>query len=85
MNDSARSTKQNIQEGYTRKSLGEYIHFLTISQSSLNELSGDVEDCFIDKLISKDEFTYVDQLIGKTNYLFMRLIQSLEKRRAGFE
>jgi four helix bundle protein len=81
MNDSARSIKQNIQEGYTRKSLGEYIHFLSISQSSLNELLGDIEDCFDDELISKDEFSYIDKLIGRTDYLFMRLIQSLERKR----
>lgn len=82
MRDSARSIKQNIQEGYTRKSLGEYIHFLSISKGSLNELSGDVEDCFDDRLISKNEFAYAERLIGRTDYLFMRLIQSLEKKKS---
>ncbi len=81
MNDSARSIKQNIQEGYARRSLAEYIHFLTISQSSLNELSGDLEDCYVDNLISQDEFNYAEELIGRTNYLFMRLIQALECKK----
>lgn len=81
MNASARSIKQNIQEGYMRRSLAEYIHFLTISQGSLSELSGDLEDCYVDGLISEGEFNYGEKLIGRTNYLFMRLIQSLERKK----
>jgi four helix bundle protein len=80
MRDAARSIKQNIQEGYG-KSLGEYIHSLEISRGSLRELSGDVEDCFDDKLISKEEFNKLNELCGKTDYLFMRLIQSLRRKQ----
>ena len=47
MRDAARSVKQNIQEGYG-KTLGEYIHSLGISQGSLRELSGDIEDSYDD-------------------------------------
>lgn len=79
MRDSARSVKQNIQEGYCRSSIGEYIHFLEISQGSLGELSGDIDDCFEDKLITKKEFEVLDELCGKTDYLLKRLIQSLKK------
>jgi four helix bundle protein len=43
MRDAARSVKQNIQEGYTRRSLGSYIHFLQIAKSSLAEPAG----CYI--------------------------------------
>jgi len=81
MRDGARSVKQNIQEGYKRASLGEYIHFLTIAQGSLSELSGDIDDCYDDGLISKKEFETLDELAGKTDYLFMRQIQSLRKKR----
>lgn len=76
MRDAARSIKQNIQEGYG-KTLGEYLHSLEISRGSLRELSGDVEDCFDDKLITEEEFTELISLCGKTDYLFMKLIQSL--------
>lgn len=79
MHDAARSIKQNIQEGYGR-SLGEYIHFLTISKGSLRELSGDIEDCFEDRLITKEEFEKLNELCAKTDYLLMRLIQSLQKK-----
>lgn len=77
MRDAARSVKQNIQEGYSRRSRGEYLHFLEISRGSLAELSGDIEDCYDDGLISKDEFETLEKLCVKTRYLFMRLIQSL--------
>jgi len=80
MRDAARSVKQNIQEGYG-KSLGEYIHSLEISKGSLRELSGDIEDCFDDGLIAEDEFQEIDKLVGKTDYLFMRLIQSLRRKQ----
>lgn len=82
MRDSARSAKQNIQEGYKRSSIGEYIHFLTISQGSLAELMGDIEDCYDDGLIAKEEFEELDSLSGKTDYLFNRLIESLRKKQA---
>lgn len=79
MRDAARSVKQNIQEGYCRSSIGEYIRFLEISQGSLGELSGDIDDCFEDKLIKKKEFEVFEELCGKTAYLLKRLIQSLRK------
>ena len=80
MRDAARSIKQNIQEGYGR-TLGLYINYLEISKGSLKELSGDVEDCFDDGLITNDEFKKLDALCGKTDYLFMRLIQSLRQKQ----
>jgi four helix bundle protein len=81
MRDSARSIKQNIQEGYL-KTLPSYINHLNIAQGSLLELKGDIEDCFDDGLINKDTFLELDELAGKTEYLFKRLIQSLLSRRA---
>lgn len=77
MRDSARSIKQNIQEGYKRRSVGEYIQSLTISRGSLGELGGDIQDCFDDELITKNKFQSLDELAGKTDYLFGRLILSL--------
>jgi four helix bundle protein len=81
MQDAARSVKQNIQEGYMRASLGEYVHFLKITQGSLAELSGDIEDCMEDGLITKEEFEGLDGLVSRTSYLLKRLIQSLERKR----
>jgi len=42
MRDAARSSKQNIREGYRRGSLGIFINSIRISQGSLEELSGDI-------------------------------------------
>jgi len=80
MRDSARSIKQNIQEGYM-KSLPSYINYLNIAQGSLLELRGDIEDCFDDRLIDKGTFLTINELAGKTEYLFKRLIQSLIRKR----
>lgn len=81
MCDSARSIKRNIQEGYKRASIGEYMHHLSIAQGPLGELSGDVDDCWQDNLINTQEYSRIDNLIKRTDYLFMRLIQSLEVKR----
>lgn len=81
MNDAARSVKQNIQEGYM-KSLGQYINYLkNNSIPSLKELHGDIEDCFEDRIITKEEFAELDKLCGTTEYLLKRQIQGLESRR----
>jgi len=82
MRDAARSIKQNIQEGY-RKTLAGYINHLNITQGSLSELRGDIEDCFDDGLTAKETFLRIDELAGKTEYLLKRLIQSLVRKRDG--
>lgn len=81
MRDAARSSKQNIQEGYKRGTIGAYIQALRISKGSLAELEGDIEDCFEDKLINREEYKKLMEICGKTDYLFNRLIDSLEKKR----
>jgi four helix bundle protein len=77
MNDAARSAKQNIQEGY-KSSLLKYINYVrNISRPSLSELHGDIEDCYEDGLITKEEFEELDDLCKRTDYLLYKLIQSL--------
>jgi len=70
-----------MQEGYQRNSLGDYIRAIEISKGSLGELMGDVEDCYDDKLINKEEFNRCDSLCGKTDYLLNRLLIALYKKR----
>lgn len=82
MRDAARSVKQNIQEGYQRHSLGEYVRFLEIAKASLAELQGDLEDCFEDSLLSATSFQEVHRLCKRTDYLFARLLQSLKRKRS---
>lgn len=79
MNDAARSVKQNIQEGYFG-STAEFIRGLGISQGSLGELTGDLEDCLEDGLISQEEFEELNELSGKTAYLIGKLVDSLKEK-----
>lgn len=79
MRDSARSAKQNIREGYRRGTLGEFIHSIKISQGSLEELSGDIEDCREDKLITEDEYTEFSRLYRSASYLSNQYLKSAYK------
>jgi four helix bundle protein len=77
MRDAARSAKQNIREGYRKGSIGEFIHSIKINQGSLEELSGDMEDCLEDGLINKDEFDKFNKLYCSADYMSTRYISSL--------
>jgi four helix bundle protein len=75
--DAARSAKQNIREGYKKDSIGIFINHLKISKGSLDELMGDVEDFFEDKLINQDDYDELNVLIHKTDYMIDRYIDSI--------
>jgi len=79
MRDAARSAKQNIREGYRKDSAPEFGRYLKISAGSLSELEGDVDDCFEDRLITKEEFDKLKDLIGRTNYQIDRYLEALYK------
>ncbi|MBI4972201.1 MAG: four helix bundle protein [Candidatus Omnitrophica bacterium] len=79
MRDASRSAKQNIREGYKRGTVGEFIHSIKISQGSLEELSGDCEDCREDKLISEEEFNKLAALFQSASYMSTRYLESLYK------
>jgi four helix bundle protein len=79
MRDAARSAKQNVREGYRRGTVGEFIHSIKISQGSLEELSGDMEDCLEDGLISEEEFQTFVKLFRSSTYLSSRYIKSIYK------
>lgn len=79
MRDAARSTKQNIREGYCKDSAREFAHYIKISRGSLEELEGDVDDCLEDNLIDNNNFALLKQLIGQTSYLIDKYLDSLYK------
>ncbi len=79
MRDAARSAKQNIREGYKKGSIGEFIHSIKISQGSLEELGGDMEDCLEDKLIDEKEFLKLSELFRSAEYMSSRYLESLYK------
>jgi four helix bundle protein len=79
MRDAARSAKQNIREGYRKGTAGEFIHSIKISQGSLEELSGDFEDCLEDGLIVEKEFTEFSNLYRSASYMSEQYLKSLYK------
>lgn len=79
MQNAARSAKQNIREGYSRDTAGEFTRFIIISKSSISELEGDVDDCYEDGLVEKNDYAIVKELISKTKYQIDRYIDSLYK------
>ncbi|MFZ5801280.1 MAG: four helix bundle protein [Candidatus Omnitrophota bacterium] len=77
MRDASRSAKQNIREGYRKGTLGEFLHSIKISQGSLEELSGDIEDCFEDNLITKDELDKFAKLYHSASYLSTQYLKAM--------
>jgi four helix bundle protein len=79
MRDAARSAKQNIREGYRKGTLGEFIHSIKISLGSLEELSGDMEDCKDDRLIEEEEYNLFCKLYQSAGYMANQYLRSLYK------
>lgn len=80
MRDAARSAKQNIREGYAKGTLGEFKHSIRISQGSLEELSGDIEDCFEDQLISDKEFEAFKNLYRSASYMSTQYLKAMAQK-----
>lgn len=51
MDDAARSTVRNIEEGFKRSNTKDYLEFIGFSQGSLEEVKGDIRECLEDKLL----------------------------------
>jgi four helix bundle protein len=81
MNSAATSLVANIAEGYGRRSLNEYLHFLGISRGSLAELGEHIWRAKQRRLISEAEYRALDSAQGRGSYLLDRLITALEKKR----
>jgi len=79
MRDAIRSTKQNFKEGYQRGSIRIFINSCRVGYGSLEELIGDIDDCFDDGLFTADIYNQLIDLAKKTHYLLNNYIQSLYK------
>jgi len=77
LRDAIRSSKQNIREGYKKDSFGTFTNHIKISKGSLDEVLGDLEDCFEDKLIHENDFNELADLVRKTDYMIDRYIDSI--------
>ncbi len=81
MNSAATSVVANLAEGYGRRSLNEYLHFLGISRGSLAELGEHIWRAKQRRLISEAEYRALDSAQGRGSYLLDRLITALEWKR----
>ena len=82
LNDSARSVKQNIVEGWKRVTTMEYYDFLSFSLGSLAEIQEDVKDLFEDKIIIDKTYEFFLDKCRELDFLLNRLRVSLYNKMA---
>jgi len=75
------SVHRNIAEGYSRKSIKEYLSFLRIALASMAESVSGLHACRKAEQISPEEFESLDALAYKIENYLIRLIEELEKKR----
>lgn len=81
INDSALSVASNIAEGYSRRSVREYLQYSYIALSSLSETFTRSIGLLETSMISAKQFDSIDQLHYEIENKLIRLIASLEKKR----
>ncbi len=79
--DSTQSVSANIAEGYSRRSINEYLQFLYIALASLSETFTRVIGLETTNQISSDQFKQIDELHYEVENKLLRLIESLENKR----
>ena len=82
--DAAQSVSSNISEGYGRKSINEYLHFLNVSLGSMAELMTRMVGLKITGRFADPTFDRFDECHYKTENKLLALVKSLQaKRRSG--
>ena len=74
------SISANYVEGYYSGSIREYLRFLGYSRRSLAELNNWARQIHTMKLLDIDIYREFDDLTIRTQYLFNRLIYSLQRK-----
>jgi len=75
------SIHRNIAEGYARRSINEYLHFLNIALASAGESVSGLQVYLEAEQISQEDFDKVDALSFKLENGLLRLIESLQIKR----
>ncbi len=79
--DSAQSISSNIAEGYSRRSINEYIQFLYVGLASLAETLTRAIGLHKTGKITNEQFNQIDVLHYEVENKLLKLIESLEKKR----
>ena len=78
---SADSIHRNIAEGYCRRSIREYIHYLYIALGSLGESVSGYHAYLTANQLSDEAFEAIDQLAFKLENGLLRLVEALERKQ----
>ena len=73
---------RNIAEGYCRRSIHEYLNFLNIALGSLGESVSGLYACRQSEQIKEEDFQILDALAYKLENGLLKLVESLERKRA---
>jgi four helix bundle protein len=80
LNRAATSVPSNIAEGHGRRTTGDFIHFLSISRGSLNEVETQITLANRYDYISTTVHDHLLDLSAEVGRMLNGLIDSLEKR-----
>lgn len=85
--DSSHSISRNIAEGYSRRSIKEYINFLNIALGSSGEFHSSIYSFYKAGQITEESYEKLDQLHFKTENELIQLIKSLQEKvkKGGWE
>ena len=79
---SSDSVHRNIAEGYCRRSIHEYLNFLNIALGSLGESVSGLYAYRASEQITNEEFEDLDARAYKLENGLLKLVESLERKRA---
>jgi four helix bundle protein len=79
--DAAQSISANVAEGYSRRTLLEYLNFLGIAKGSLGESFTRAAGLWRVKILSDKDFEQFDALHYEVENKLLALIESLEAKR----
>ena len=76
--DCSHSISRNIAEGYSRKSIREYLNFLNIALGSSGEYHSCIHSFYNANQITIEDYQQLDNLHYKTENVLIQLIKSLQ-------
>ena len=78
--DAAHSISRNIAEGYSRRSIKEYLNYLNIALGSSGEYYSSIFSFYKADQITEEDFEKLDKLHYKTENVLIQLTKSLQQK-----